>query len=548
MGGLEQPPTSQSRGPTRSPKVSDTELPSSKSGNSPTNRPGITCNTGSRSLQGPPRELLRKQEMMKGLADGTVRYQGKGQRQCLPIAEPESAPDSKGKAFRMARKPQHPAAAGDVCGPETGVLLQLLSQGLTADMPSGLPPSREAEAEAKAKAKAKAQCSDSAGNRTGPREEDAANLRAWAAAENLTPKEGRSEPEGRRPLRVLLQRGIRRGGGSGTTSPGATRGKLGNSPARRATSPPRATFHLFSENEPRRLRFHRAGERGRVSELDPGARAPRTPQAAPLLAPRGSPFTKGQSRPSGSPDTTRRGPSARPTRTSETRSAGTGYSPRARGDYRGRSLAARRPALPIGSDSARAGLRAKAAGPAGNAGAVGLRSGGRPAAEGARRSSSSAAAVRVLLELRRLFPGSGSAAPAPDAAARRPGGSAPRPRRQLSLAAACRPPRPRPAIGRWLRLSWRLRGSVRSWCAVPRPPCSGAARTLGARAPSQEVAEVSRGVQLTWARLLGKPSSSGLLRLSGMEKRTPEAGSESPPAQSRPRPGLHSEVGRIAPS
>lgn len=276
-------------------------------------------------------------------------------------------------------------------------------------------------------------------------------------------------------------------------------------------------------------------------------RPPHSPSAPPS-APRGGPFTAGQSPPSGSPDTTRRGPSARPTRTSETRSAGTGYSSRARGDYRGRSLAARRPALPIGSDSARAGHRAKAAGPAGYAGAVGLRSGRRPAAEGARRSSSSAAAVRVLLELRRLFPGSGSAAPAPDAAARRPGGAAPRPRRHLSLAAACRPPRPRPAIGRWLRPSWRLAGSVRSRCAVPRPRCAGAARTLGARAPSHEVAEVSRGMQLTWARLLGKPSSSGLLRLSGREKRTPGASSESPPAQSRPRPGLHLGVGRIAPS
>ncbi|XP_053523283.1 putative HTLV-1-related endogenous sequence [Artibeus jamaicensis] len=138
------------------------------------------------------------------------------------------------------------------------------------------------------------------------------------------------------------------------------------------------------------------------------------------LPPRGGPSPRDNSPPRGSPDTTLRGPSARSTRTSETRSAGTGYSLRARGDYRGRSLAARRPALPIGSDSARTGLQAKEAGPAGYAGAVGLRSGGRPAAEGARRSSSSAAAVRVLLELRRLFPGSGSAAPAPDAAARGP--------------------------------------------------------------------------------------------------------------------------------
>lgn len=164
-----------------------------------------------------------------------------------------------------------------------------------------------------------------------------------------------------------------------------------------------------------------------------------------------------------------RSPSARPTRTSETQSAGTCYSPRARGGaYRGRRLAARRcPGLPIGPDSAGAGLRREAA----RTRRLRLelsacaRAGGRPGrGRGAAppppsSSSRSAGSSRA--------PGLPSRLPTPPPA--RP--AAPPPAR--SAASHWPPPAgplgPAPRLGAGAVRPAAPRGSGLSRCAVPRP-------------------------------------------------------------------------------
>lgn len=161
-------------------------------------------------------------------------------------------------------------------------------------------------------------------------------------------------------------------------------------------------------------------------------------------------------------------PSLAPTRTSDTQSAGTCYSPRARGGaYRGRRLAARRcPGLPIGPDPAGAGLRREAAG------TCPLR---------LKRSACDPAGGR---------PGRGrGAAPPPLSSSRSAGSSrAPGLPRQLPTPPPARPAAPPPArsaASHWLLPARPLgpaqrlgagavcpaapRGSGLSRCAVPRP-------------------------------------------------------------------------------
>ncbi|XP_023504709.1 basic salivary proline-rich protein 1-like [Equus caballus] len=225
--------------------------------------------------------------------------------------------------------------------------------------------------------------------------------------------------------------------------------------------------------------------RARPPPRRPRRRAPERPPTAPRGAPKGSALTSGLSRRRPSPDTTRRlqgglrlatRPLA-PTRTSETQSAGTGYSSRARaGASRGRRLAARRcPGLPIGPDSARAGLRRRRPGPAGCGWSC------RPA-------------------LRRAAgrPGRGrSAAPPPPSSSSRSAGSsrAPGLPRRLATQSPARPAAPPPAR--------------------PRPPIGR--RLQAPSAPPRD-----------WARAPSVPPPRG----------APGA-AEQPPAQSRPRPALH---------
>lgn len=279
----------------------------------------------------------------------------------------------------------------------------------------------------------------------------------------------RGSPATRGPAkRGFRGRGCRRGGGSGTGSQGGNRrGKFGNNPARAPFPLPSGVSHRggagHPEGVPLRARVRdgnnlpadrsatlggRSGGGGSAcTGGTPASRtpAPKPPQSAPPPAPRGAqgqPLPAGQSPPSPAPDATRGLPSARPN---------THLSDAAAGTYRGRSLAARRRALPIGPDSARAGLRERRPDPpGGGAGAVGLRSGGRAAGQPGR-------ARALLLPRRRRRPRPPRAPPALPRLQAPPPPARPQSRP---------PPAPRPLIGRRLQAPsappchWALAQSV----------------------------------------------------------------------------------------
>lgn len=214
------------------------------------------------------------------------------------------------------------------------------------------------------------------------------------------------------------------------------------------------------------------GSAGASASRPPAPRG--APRSATTPRPRGSPFTTGQSPPRLSPDTTSRLLTLAPTRTSETRTSGTGYNPRARGAYRGRRLVARRPALPIcpiflpslGCGGRRpdppAALELSACAPAG----------GRPAGRGRRAA---------LLLLRRRRPPHAPPAPpglwvcSAGSRRRRP----PAPRHRL-------PPAPPPPIGRRLQAP---SAPPRDWARTPSLP---PARGLWAQPVRNSQAEAAR--------------------------------------------------------
>lgn len=121
------------------------------------------------------------------------------------------------------------------------------------------------------------------------------------------------------------------------------------------------------------------------------------------------------------------------------------------------------------------------------------------------------------------------------------------------MAAACRPPRPRPAIGRGRRPSRRpagLRAQPVRCSQAPRR--ARAARPGGVRAPfpgrglrgagARRLA-TSREVQPTWTRALGGPAppSADSFNPSGWNKlKTPSPAPSGPLAPSRPCPAFHS--------
>lgn len=358
------------------------------------------------------------------------------------------------------------------------------------------------------------------GPRTGPGAEEGAPHRAWGSGRAVgTPKKGPAELAGRsQAARDPTKREPAPAGArswrtpSRGTNPAASSASI---PAWRTGAPRQAPFHLFSWVSHRGVAEH-PGEvlisarvtrkgitfqpidnfertsggcssstggsgapaqlRARPPPRRPRRRAPERPPTAPRGAPKGSALTSGLSPRRPSPDTTRRlqgglrlatRPLA-PTRTSETQSAGTGYSSRARaGASRGRRLAARRcPGLPIGPDSARAGLRRRRPGPAGCGWSC------RPA-------------------LRRAAgrPGRGrSAAPPPPSSSSRSAGSSRAPGLPRRLAtqpparpAAPPPARPRPPIGRRLQAP---SAPPRDWARAPSvPPPRGAPGAAGARFP-----------------------------------------------------------------
>lgn len=280
----------------------------------------------------------------------------------------------------------------------------------------------------------------------------------------------------------------------------------------------------------------------------------RAPGAAPAPrdGPRGGPArTPPRKAPARIPPRSR---SARPTRTSETQSAGTCYSPRARGGaYRGRRLAARRcPGLPIGPDSAGAGLRREAA----RTRRLRLelsacaRAGGRPGrGRGAAApppppppsSSSRSAGSSRAPGLPRRLPTPPPARPAAPPPARFAASHWPPPAGPLG---------PAPRLGAGAVRPAAPRGSGLSRCAVPRPRGARERRVpegfgrpfpgggCGARRPA-----TSGEVQPTWTRASGEPAppSADSFSPCGRNKlKTPSLAASGPLAPSRPRLTLRS--------